>query len=122
MRKEKCSTCFMVHGGFHICIDLSTPEPVITPREIGPMSEEKRRSISEAQSERWAKIHAANAERDRQIIERYKEGEVGYMKLAEEFELNGSTVHKILKRAENDGLIEMRGRGMNINKKSRKSA
>lgn len=58
MRKFKCEKCSMVHGGFHVCVDLSRPAPegegVLTKKK-GPMSDEHKARIAEGQRRRWAK-------------------------------------------------------------------
>lgn len=122
MRKIKCEKCKMYHQGFHICLDL--PERVMGQVEIKkqkqsthkggtlpPRSEEHREAHAAAMREIWAQ---RNGPRNKAMIERYQEGDIGYRALAAEFNVSHQTAFKVLKKAEAKGLIVMRTQGKSL--------
>lgn len=110
----KCESCKMNYQGFHICVDLSTPEPqqkVVQTRNgtrWGPMSDEHKSNLSLSQQERWERIHAEQKDRDDEIIGLYTEGGWSYASLARKYNIGRGTILRILKAGEADGRITIR--------------
>lgn len=110
MRAETpCARCGWKWRGFHICVDPSTPEPkqkqTIKRRHISDRSDSHREALSESNEARWRRI---NFERDAALVDRYKDGDVGFRGLAKEFNLSYKTVALAMKKAQERGEVEIR--------------
>lgn len=117
MKAPLCERCGWRYGGFHICVDLSTPEPKLLEKvdgRVGPMSETQKRNISNAQQARLVVLAAKNRPRNEKIILRYRDQKIGTKQLSEEFELSRTSIVKILRQAEGEGRLTIRRRGVNI--------
>jgi hypothetical protein len=101
-------------------VDLSKPEPKVPKQQVRKVrrsratggrhgfpvghkhSEEHRANITKAAHEvrdrRWKK----NAERNKKILERYLEGDVGTVKIAEEFGTSRDVVRRVILQAEKE--------------------
>lgn len=121
--KQACQTPGCDWPNWHICLvgkpdtfpQLLRSERVSRPRKSpGVRSEEHRANISAAQTARWAKIKEANRERDAAIIDRYLEGDVGYIGLAKEFKVGKDRILRVLKEAEKEGKVTIRRRGRTL--------
>lgn len=125
--RQACGGCGW-RWGFHVCLagkpDLF-PKLLREPRKRAPRdphsnrgggsrSEEHIQALREASQRRWAKHHARNAERDAKIIAEYAEGQLGYLKIAEKFGISGDVCLRVLKQAQEDGVIVMRKPGTTI--------
>ena len=111
----KCSTCGMYYQGFHICIDMSTPEPkqpVLPKRKKGQhtstRSDMHRASLSMAQQERWERAWEGQRDRDNEIIGLYVDGGWSYAALARKYKIGRGTILRILQKAEAEGLVVIR--------------
>lgn len=115
--KPKCDRCRWPFPGFHICVDLSTPEPKLNrANRFGPVTDAWRTTSSLSMTERWAQKREEERPRDDALVQRYKEGGIGIKGLGVEFGISSTTALAILKRYEIAGLVEMRKRGQNISK------
>lgn len=108
----KCGTCKMHYQGFHICADLTTPEPKLkAPTRAGRMSPVEVHNLTLAQRERRERERLENARRDEEIIEWYAQGGIGYKDIQKKYGIGQSTTQKILKRGEAEGRLTIRRRG-----------
>lgn len=121
---RKCGRCGWKFPSFHVCIDLTEPEPAAPAqpktagtftgeRFEGRVSEEAREKISLANRERWK---TRNRARDEAMINRYRQGDVGYSDLEQEFGITRNTVVRVMKLAEKDGLVKIRRPGATLAK------
>lgn len=111
MLYDKCDRCGHRYPGFHICVDLSTPEPKRREQKPWTMTDSQREGISQAQRERWERVREENAPRDQAIIDRYNEGRISYRDLAKEFRISHTTVVKIMRLASDAGFVTLRVKG-----------
>jgi len=122
----KCVRCGWKYGNIYHCCYVASAQPVLdleatikkgrrsgggtsTVRNVAReapfyRSDEHRSSMSLAQSARWDAYRAINAERDRQIVEKYNAGNVGYNDLAREYGISRSTVIKVMRSAAAAGI------------------
>lgn len=110
----KCGWKFL---GFHICIDLSSPEPTAPKshkKRFHEMSPAQKAAWDESQKLRWQEHHDKHRDRDAKIVERYNEGNVGYRALSEEFGCAHTTIQRVLKNAELAGQTVIRKRGKTL--------
>lgn len=113
----KCGWKFL---SFHICVDLSNDKP----GAIFPKCKKTKKSthplanpnLQQSQAERWERHHEQNRVRDEKIVERYKQGGVGCTVIAKEFNMARSSVLKVLHRAQEEGLVDIRRRGYTLAK------
>lgn len=124
----KCVICGWKYGNiYHVCLKPSQlAQPVLnleatikkgrrsgggtsTRRNAGReapffTSDEHRSNMSKSQSARWDAYRAINAERDRQIVEKYNTGKYGYNDLASEYGISRGTIIKIMRSAAASGV------------------
>lgn len=118
-----CDLPLVRPGAFHVCLDLSAPEPVIAKvakakRTQSPRSADHAANLAAAQRQRWAERRASQASRDAEIIARYATGEVGISSIASEFGIGRETVRRILV----DAGVEIRKPGATIARSNWKTA
>ena len=116
-RKQPCQTPGCKWPNWHICLDKNDPkyrevQTVKTTRY--KMTPEHRAKLSEAQSRRQAEKRAAFKERDALIVKHYTEGGLGMNQIAPLLGIAQSTVNKVLKRAQDEGLVTIRPVGRNL--------
>lgn len=95
-RPSKCmfGRCEWPYKGFHICVDLSTPEPVI--EKSGPVwTAAEKKEIGERVR---ATAKKRTAERDLKIVELYVEKKMGLKPIAREMGIAYQTVRSALLR------------------------
>lgn len=134
MKIEKCEVCRMHFQGFHICLELTEAErgttelknyrsyprqPRTGDRGYGGATEynhsdEVKSQLREATIARHAANRILNEPRNKAIIEDYKAGKIGVMKLAKKYRTSHTTVYKVLHEARDKGLITMRQRGHTV--------
>lgn len=112
---DPCKRCGFKYG-FHICLDRTKAQlqrVVLAKGEKKPVvdPEEKRREAEERALARYNERRAETAERDAAIVERYKEGGVGYVILCTEFHTSYSVVRQVLREAADRGEITLRRSG-----------
>lgn len=95
-RPSKCmfNRCDWPYDGFHICVDLATPEPKLPPKPQ-TMSAEQKAKIGEAVKRTR---QTANLKRDQKIVELYLRGDIGLKDIAKEVDCAYQTVRNVLKR------------------------
>lgn len=116
-RDTPCKCGWKFHG-FHICVDLTgdEPKPRIQSRKKLARSQSHLDALNSGRADRWARHYEENRERDEKIIERYAAGGIGTSKIAQEFGMARSSVLKVLKRAQDQGLVKVRARGTTLAK------
>ena len=110
-RHEKCGRCGWRYG-FHICVDLTTPEP------RSEMKQNMRTSLTKDEDKiaEWSYGRPKDQARNVAMLRRYAEGGIGYDQLTKEFNVAKTTVISVMKSASNAGLIILRPRGATIRK------
>lgn len=104
----------MHHQGFHVCIDLSTPEPLLSALpKVSNLSPSAVEALKEARAARREQQREINEIRDKKIVEMYANGS-GYKDIQKVFGIGQSTTQKVLKKAEAEGLVKIRQRGSNL--------
>lgn len=106
LRDKNCK-CGWKFPGFHVCVDLSRPDPKILgvnhfpkgTKERPNMTASTRLALSEAAQRRAAREREANAPRDARIVERYNEGDISVAETARMFEISRNNAAEILRRA-----------------------
>lgn len=103
-RPTWCPHSQHAYPSFHICIDPATPGHTLVfiknPKKSyqpGPLSEEHKQKLSEAQKERWAARRAKNAKRDREILEAC-EGGLTYREAGRHWGIHPNQISLICKR------------------------
>ena len=102
-RPTWCPHSEHTYPSFHICIDPATPGHLLVIEKQkkkyvpGPLTEEAKAKLSEAQTARWARIHAKNEKRNREILELNDAGHT-YRQIAARFGLGAPAVSTICKR------------------------
>lgn len=114
--RDKSCHCGWKFPGFHICVDLSTPEPKIQSKKMRKMSTATYKALREAQENRRERERVEHVARDKEIVRLYNQGGVGYRELMEKFGIGQTTVQNIMKRAEAEGLVIIRKQGHNISR------
>lgn len=115
----KCAICKMPYQGFHICLDLSTPEPRLpemkrAPRRTGKIQDTSE--MAEAQRARWERYREDTFRRDEEIINWYAQGGIGYKDIQRKYGIGQGTTQKILKRGEDEGRLTIRRRSHTLAK------
>lgn len=90
-RPAKCH-CGWTFNTWHICVDLTTPEPVLAPVKK-PMPLEQREKLAEAARKRAVE---RNKKRDAKIIRLYLQGQLGMRDVATEVGCAYQTVRRVL--------------------------
>lgn len=114
-----CTQCGWKFKSFHVCVDLSgdEPTPVARPRrKTQARSKQHLDALNEGRSLRWERYHEENRERDEKIVKRYNEGGIGATALGKEFGMSPSTVLKVLRRAQDEGHVQIRPVGRTLAK------
>lgn len=133
MKSEPCAKCGFKSGGFHICVDLSTPEPKVAPivprasykptnpkRVPGTKTTKSRPKTARIPSNRKGGPAFGYSEETRlAVIERYKTGKVSYQDVADEFDLTHTQVGHLIRKAAKEGLVEVRKAGKTVGDKVR---
>ena len=124
LREDPCQ-CGWRFEGFHICVDLSKPEPKLPKIKRQPVKKkpvrdrrsdaikstpEWRNNISKAMKEYFEKERVKNKDRDDNIVRFYIEGDT-VKELSELFCMRRQTILKILHRARDEGRVTMRPSG-----------
>jgi DNA-binding CsgD family transcriptional regulator len=108
LRDNPCERCGWKFPGFHVCVDLSTPEPA-TKATHPDMTPSQLESLNQARLSRWERHRLATADRDKKIVEMYKDGKT-LKEISEEIELAYPSVNKIVTRAAERGEVRKRKR------------
>jgi hypothetical protein len=116
-RDTPCKTCGWKFKGFHVCVDPKAPiDPKIMAKHAsgykGTLAERQR--LREAVNERWERYREETAERDAEIIRRYKQDDVSMKQLAQDFGIAFQTLRGILIRAEQRNELTIRPPGTNV--------
>lgn len=114
---EPCK-CGWKYEGFHICVDLTQPEPVRKvkvrkPRarlahQAAKSSPEWRAKLSAAALRHQAEIRERNKSRDEDIIRLYSDEYMTIREVAAVIGINYATVTGVLSRAQEAGLVVIR--------------
>lgn len=102
-RPTWCPHSQHAYPAYHICIDPATPghtlvNEVVKKKYIpGPLSAETKQKLSAAATERWAAKRAANAKRDRAILEAY-EGGLTYAEVGALYGIHKNSISNICRQ------------------------
>lgn len=116
VRKKPCQTPGCKWPTWHICLDENDP----AHKKIHPVKKRKfmdkahRERIAEAQRQRHARLRESKKDRDDRIISLYVEDGLGMNRIAEITGHAQSTVNRVLKRAQAEGLLQIRPKGVNV--------
>lgn len=114
---KPCTRCGWKFKGFHICIENpSTTVEAMKPKRGGAKTQDQFDAMNEGRALRWESYREETQSRDDKIVKLYKNGGVGYIDIARKMNLSKSTVQKVLKRAEAEGLVKLRPRGTTLAK------
>lgn len=117
-RDTPCERCGWKFPGFHVCVDTSTPvDPQIQMKHnkgAGMISAAHLERLQLGRESRWHRHREETMERDKNIVERYKEGDISLKELSRDTGLAFQTVRNIVQRAVERGEVEMRARGQNV--------
>lgn len=119
-KKQPCQTPGCNWPNFHVCLvgkpdtfpELLGMKP-LRMRSMGERTQEHKDAMAESMRRVWAE---KNYHRDKRIIDLYLDGGVGYKTVAKHIGVDATTALRVLKRAEEKGLITMRKRGHTIAK------
>lgn len=107
-----CERCGWKFPGFHICVDLGTPEPKIEKKV--KKSGKKRSNLT--MEEYWDKRRKDDIPRNDALAAIYMEGGIGLVGLSEQFGISHATVSKILRQYADAGILEIRKPGKTLQK------
>lgn len=107
----KCGWKFI---GDHICVDPERPlDPAVARKHgirlkgAGPIS-----AVTDEQREAFEEYSKQVSSREAEMIARYMDG-FGIKKISDDLGAGNGTVAKVLKRAEEAGVLKVRARGVN---------
>lgn len=115
-RDVPCERCGWQYEGFHVCFDASKPCPgegVVSTakKKVKHKSQKDSSPSSRSQGRYWN--HEENQERNRLIVELYKEG-LGLKDIGKKYDISHQTVLKVINDYEaTSGERVMRPRGVN---------
>lgn len=115
---ESCPRCGWRYPGFHICVDLSTPEPppppIKKPRprrfdryDTNRSSLEWKASIARSMQNRAATLREKNKARDEALVQSYANG-LTVREIQAETKLNPETIRRALHIARDEGRLTIR--------------
>lgn len=116
MSSAPCQTCGWKFPGFHICVDPKSPLDPHVARKHGIALKGGAAAafaeMDDVQKRRLDEYKAGLNERDIQMIDLYVGG-LGMKKICAELGAGLATVMRVLKRAQEAGVVTIRPRGLN---------
>lgn len=122
LRKKPCQTPGCHWPNWHVCLVGKRD----TTTEVLAAQEERRKKINkkadpnklkklaDGRTARWERHREETRDRDEKIVARYKDGGIGFGKIANEFGLAYQTVRTIINRAAERGEVTIRKQGLTV--------
>ena len=111
----RCKQCGWKYPTFHICLDLSKPSEAEkrAKKQYASQPQNSLQALAAGRDKRWAKYREEMKERDKRLVQAYREENKGLKQLADEFDIAYQTARGIVHRAVARGEVILRPRGHN---------